>query len=575
MSRDDRIERRLAEGLARLAERAVTSPDALERILRAGTDAEPVRAPVTPGRAPAGAPGGGAAGGKAPGARAPGGGATRGRAAAVGGGDLVDLTPLVQRRKPRRATVIAPLLGLVAAAIVAVAVVVPGIRQGSGRTRQLQTASPSKSYRGSVGHSGPTRVAWLANGTLFIGAGGAGVGGAGTGAIAVGAGSNPEWSADGKWLAYLSSPHGSSGPYQIRVVRYDGSDNHQVLSAPGFAAFLWSPSADVVAAVPLSPSGTSAGLVVAGTSGAPRYLLKPSTPVNSMMWSRDGRFMAYSGPEGVLTIPAGGGKPTVVPYAAPAGATVVLAGWWPGDRGLLLWPDPPGAVEANGLALTAVPLQGGPGQVLGTTQVFLRWLAWSPDGTRLAFVTGGGASPASGKALELCSLPAATSAAAWSCRTLPQPAGTVTLDPAWAPNSNQIAFVRAEAAPPSGPFGTFFGSRTLYLASSDGSGAHPVPTRVPAGSATRSPRGAPTGSAPLSTGVVLPAWTANGSQIGYSTGSHVVIAPAGGGPAGIVASGLSGNSLGSSIGNDYYGKAPWGGTATWSTGPGSAAEGDS
>jgi hypothetical protein len=278
-----------------------------------------------------------------------------------------------------------------------------------------------------------------------------------------------------------------------------------------------------------------------------------------IIWDQDGTHLAYTGPQGVFTVPASGGAPTKVAYTPPPGAVVILAGWWPGDRGLLLWADPPGAVEANGLPLTAVPLDGGSDQVLGTTLVFLRWLTWSPDATQLAFVAGGDPSPTSNKSIRLCD-PPAVQGSSWSCQTLPQPAGTVSLDPAWAPDSSELAFVRADAAPLSGPYNAFYQSRSLYVASATSSGAPALILGAVPG----------TGA-----GVVLPAWSPNGSQIGYSTGSAVVVVPAAGGRVQIVASGLSGSSIGSSIGTDFYGKTPWGGAAIWSTGPGSAAAGDS
>ncbi len=491
------MEQRLSEGLASLAERAATSPYALDRILRGSPAGVKARSRHSAGRRPT--------------------------------------------------ALIVPVLGLAAALLIAVAIAVPRLNQHRGPARQVQTESPPSSV--ASGGLEPFRAAWLSGGVLYVGA-------QESPPVAVGTGSNPEWSADGKWLAYLVIGTGTSASNEVRLVRSNGTDNHEVLASPGIAAFMWSPTSDVLAAVPLTASGKSAGLVIARTNGATRTVVQPDTPVDSIMWSQDGRRLAYTGPGGVFTIPASGGDPTKVAYKPPAGAVVILAGWWPGDRGLLLWADPPGAVEADGLALTAVPLGGGPDQVLGTTLVFLRWLTWSPDGIRLAFVAGGGPSPTSGKSIRLCEPPAGR-ASSWSCQTLAQPAGTVSIDPSWAPDSSQLAFVRAGAAPVGGPYGAFYQSRTLYVASSDGSDAAPLAVGAVPGA-----------------GVVLPAWSPNGSQIGYSTGSDIVVVPAAGGRAQVVASALSGSSIGSSIGTDYYGKTPWGGAATWSSGPGSAAAGD-
>lgn len=530
------FERRLTEGLARLAERATTSPDALERILSAEICGErSIGAPADAGR----------------------GGSKEddGKEVAL----VVTLTqpsPPAPRQGKRPGTrAIAPILALAAAVVVAALIIGPGTgTHGVGPAQRLRAGgAPGTTAPAPItGGPGATRLAWIANGTLYIGA----TSGA-RAAHAIGTGLNPEWSADGKWLAYLVAEPDSS--YQIRVVRSDGTDDHEVLGAAGFAAFLWSPTIDEIGAVPLSAAGNSAGLVVIGTTGSPRYVLASSIPVDSMMWSQDGTQLAYSGPQGVSTVPASGGASTAVPYSPPAGATVVLAGWWPGDRGLLLWPDKPGAVEADGLPLVAVPLQGGPAQTLARTQVYLSWLAWSPDGSQLALVAGGGSIPSEAKSIRLCAPPVSSApgssaaATSWSCHSLPQPSGTVSLDPAWSPGSRQISFVRAIASSGSAQF---FASRTLFVADADGSHAHRV--AVSGGSS----------------GAVLPVWSLNGSDIGYSTGSSIVLAPPGGGPAQILASGLSGSYQGSSVGTDSYGKAPWGGSAAWDTGPGSAADGD-
>ncbi len=530
------LERRLSQGLARLAERATTSPDALDAILSASSDP-----PQQAGED---------------------------RASTVTEeprANVVTLTPRVpatpKLTKPWQTKAFAPILALAAGVMIAALVLGPLARRP---TINSPSVTPQNSGIGSptqdsmsapvVGGPGVTRVAWIHNGTLELGSS------SGHGpAKAIGPGLNPEWSADGQWLSYLVAEPNSS--YQVRVVRSNGTDDHEVLGAPGFAAFLWSPTANQIAAVPLTAAGNSAGLVIVATTGAPREILAPSTPVDSMIWSQDGTQLAYSGPEGVFRVPLSGGNSVSVPYTPPAGATVIMAGWWPGDQGLLLWVDRAGAVEANGLPLVAVPLagslagsgRGGAPHTLATTQVFLSWLAWTPDGSELALVVGGGPEPNTNKSIKLCAPPGSSGHSSWSCHRIPQPTGAVSLDPAWSPDGTQISFVRASASPdPS----TFYVSRTLYVADSDGSHTHQV---------------AVTGG---TSGAVLPVWSVNGSDIGYSTGSEIALTPAGGGAPRTLASGLSGSYQGSSVGTDSYGKQPWGGSAAWDTGPGSAADGD-
>jgi eukaryotic-like serine/threonine-protein kinase len=50
----------------------------------------------------------------------------------------------------------------------------------------------------------------------------------------------PQWSPDGKWIAFYSNRHGD--PYQVWVIRPDGSDLHQLTFQSGGASYpVWSP----------------------------------------------------------------------------------------------------------------------------------------------------------------------------------------------------------------------------------------------------------------------------------------------------------------------------------------------
>ncbi|MGH9068794.1 MAG: hypothetical protein ACRD0J_15085, partial [Acidimicrobiales bacterium] len=432
---------------------------------------------------------------------------------------------------------------------------------------------------GSAGRPPVARAAWVAGGGLHVMTGKAGR----TVKVPLAPGQlalDPSWSPDGRWLAYLVGQQSASGPgsagygptptgpYQLRVVRGDGTGDHQVFtSADYFASVQWSPTADVLAVVPTTAKGASQGLVLVGLGGTTHRLLADTTLVGSVVWSRDGRVLAYATPVGmgtsqrsslVFTIPASGGHPTRVPYSPPAGSSVLLAGWWPDGKGLLAWTDPLGSasIGADGLPLTAVPIAGGPAHVLATTLEFLPWVTWSPDGRHLLIVEGSGRSPAKAKTLALCQ------PGTWTCKQLAQPAGTVSLDPTWSPDGSHIAFVRAKEA---SSLSACFASRRLWVANADGSGAHPVGPVTPPGLSAQQ-------MVSMGSGVTQPAWAPDGSTLSYSTGGAVVRVNLDASGSLVLASALSGPGAGK-VGPDAYGKSPWRGVATWDTSPGTAGTG--
>lgn len=565
-----RLEPRLAHQLGRLAECAVTSPDALDRILEGSDDDQRV----------------------------------------------VVLEDADRRRRDRRAWAVAvPAAAVtVAAALIAAGAghLAGGKRSPSYRVAVTGSAPPrggrlSASTR--LARPGTTTAAWVAAGKLSI------LTGRGpTVTVPIPEGeeaTNPEWSADGRWLAYLVSdrpaaatvshlapPPGGGptpgGPFQLRVVGADGGGDHQVLAGSGLAAFSWSPAADLIAAVPTAASGRSEGLVVVSPAGGrARRLLPSTTVVNSFVWSPHGRSLAYASrpaaapktlPGYLYTVAAAGGRPSRVRWTPPAGSSTILAGWWPSGQGLLAWTDPHGSASLadQGLPLVAVPLRRGKPHVLATTVVYLPWVDWSPDGRLLMVVEGSGASPATGKALGLCQ------PARGTCRRLSQPGGTASVDPAWSPDGRQVAFVRVKSG--LSAQGSF-DSRQLWVASADGSRAHAVwgeagPGQVGTMSGGSGLARAGQGSAgtvagsvrtarsvapsAAGSGVVLPAWTADSRSIGYSTADAVVVVDPAAGTLRVVASGLAGGGDGK-IGPDVYGKGPWEGAATWDTSPGAAA----
>ncbi len=266
------------------------------------------------------------------------------------------------------------------------------------------------------------------------------------------------------------------GPPSVHVVRADGSGDHAVAGAE--SPVEWSPSADVLAFTTQS----GAALQIAAADGLATDLVKAGGgSIESFVWSHDGTALAYalhsadpSTADQVFSVAADGSRYQRWPYVPPEHAGIILAGWWPDGTGILAWPDPDhsASIAADGLPLVSVRLAGGPAQTLATTLPYRPWVRWSPDGRSVAVVAGAGREPWQAKSLAVCSVPGG------GCTPVPQAPGTVSVDPAWSPDGSRIAFVRApeHGSPGAGAdFGSWYPSRRLWVTGPGGADAHEVP----------------------------------------------------------------------------------------------------
>ena len=359
------------------------------------------------------------------------------------------------------------------AAAASVLLFVVGCASGAGKPGHGPASLASAGGKGLSGAgvlAGQGEVAYVAGGRLYLLGGSAGalrrVG-------LPGVPSAPGWSPDHRWLAVqVTPPAPASNPYQAEptvlcVLRADGSGVRSLIPRSWTTQhYAWSPARDELAAVVTPPAtGTSIPVsrleTIDPVSGAVRVLMSAPAMVGAA-WSPNGKTLAVgkgatSGKPGsnsfhwigqLETLPASGGPATAI-RSWDAGL-LELAGWWPDGSGLLYWPDPQGSASlaADGLPLDSIGLAATSARrtLAASMLVHGSWIAFAPGGHELAVVSGGDREIwMGGKAITVCGETA-------SCRSIPQPSGTVSTQPSWSPGG-RLTFARGSASGPFGPNG--------------------------------------------------------------------------------------------------------------------------
>jgi hypothetical protein len=393
-----------------------------------------------------------------------------------------------------------------------------------------------------------------------------------TGPTGGGFDSNPAWSVDDRWLAFLHTgpANGFAVPAPTLWLVQAGSSQAHEVTSEGIGMFAWSPVTSELAYTVVStykfPGGVPEDLWVDHPGSAPVGVpVGKGAGVGAIAWSPDGAELAFD--DSVFAHPATASSPWTPPVgrvgivSATGGAVVTayrmdesgidLAGWWPEGGGLLFWEDPgfSGSGSLTGLTLYSLARGTDKPVAVVSSLVGSTWLSEEPGGHRVAVVAGVGRPVwTSGRDVDLCTFPAAT------CHAVPIAPGSVGLAPSWSASGSLIFAVGSasgsfgldgDAFYSSGWMGQWNATNALWTTAP---GGHPSPLSL-----------TPSGS-------LLAVAAERGSAMVVVADNALWLAdPTSGTPAIRVAGPLYSTTAPSG----YYGEVDWSGTFAWSNAVGS------
>jgi Tol biopolymer transport system component len=284
----------------------------------------------------------------------------------------------------------------------------------------------------------------------------------------------PRWSPDGRWLAFAKGEAGA-----IWVMREDGSDASLVVESAR-AGIVWAPGENRLTYA----TGEGALGLVDVESGEQQEFALSDDEISRFAWLPDGKGLVLelwerqelASPSLPSTLHQGlwrvntDGSGLVELYSAWDQQTLTevdLGTLSPDGRWLTLWEGFVSAsLRADGLPLRVMPATGGePQEIASATLLRPGFVAWSPQGDRLAVVEGGGRQTWVNKQIVVMQPDG-------SDRRLLSDASRADLFPAWSPDGQRIAFTSGEGnlfenADENYP--QILGTRRIWVANADGS----------------------------------------------------------------------------------------------------------
>ena len=254
--------------------------------------------------------------------------------------------------------------------------------------------------------------------------------------------SSAAWSPDRQWVAFRRGPGSQAG--ELWVADTVGGAPRQVATDVGWSPWVWSPTGDQLVFV----LGRDVTLIDAMTGRETDLGTTVSAKdsegyaVHALAWSSDGSRIAYDGPEGsVYSIDVESGEHTLL-VDRPAGmASVEDLDWSPdGTHVAITYGD---VSQGDSKALYVANAEGSDLRLVARIDAGL-WpvwhpglsvgSAWSPDGTRLAYLSRSG--PKGDRELQLWTVSANGSDLSLVTSRCCVSGG----DPVWSPDGSQIAF---------------------------------------------------------------------------------------------------------------------------------------